>query len=120
MNRSFGHEGVFPLRLSFVGKARVVKAAVVRRLPVATYARKVLLEAADRDLEAAEEAKISAVSVGAHRKREAAEPPLTAAEAETILGRPLAQGVTFDGYRILTGRGLPSSSSGGFGGDIRE
>jgi endogenous inhibitor of DNA gyrase (YacG/DUF329 family) len=36
------------------------------------------------------------------------EKPLTEAEKEQLLGRPLAHGLTFDDYRILTGRGFRS------------
>lgn len=50
-----------------------------------------------------------------------AEPrPLSDAEAEALLGRPLAHGVSFEDYRLLTGRGIVSSFGDGLGGAPRD
>jgi hypothetical protein len=46
--------------------------------------------------------------------------PLTEAEAEAMLGRPLAHGVSFEDYRIMTGRRHPSSYGDGLGGSPRD
>ena len=90
-------------------RVKVAKAAVLRRLPVSTYARAVLLEAAERDLAEAEKPKANKPI----RPLVDDDPPLSEAEKEALLGRPLAHGLSFGDYKILTGRGLPSSSGAG-------
>jgi hypothetical protein len=135
---------VFPIRLSVAEKMKLARAALIRRLSLASYVRVAALETADRDLQPhargrSEErtrvevrrGEVAGVIDGGTRspgkfprrqnslRTETAPPPepepvLRRAEQEALLGRPLFPGGAFEEYQAFLGGGI------GPGGSIRE